>query len=117
MLDLVMTLPIPVVILFWLGVGCRVGESNSTSDATADAMVLSDAGVDCDPALTYATFGSAFFSSYCNSCHSFTQSFAQSDGTQLSSAVQDDAMPPRGSTSLTTSEREEFSAWIACGAP
>jgi len=74
-----------------------------------------DSAVACDPSLTYASFGAAFLSAHCGSCHSFSQSFVQSDATGLSGIVLEGFMPPGGG--LTTAERDQFADWLACGAP
>jgi hypothetical protein len=93
-----------------------------TPDAGAMDAGTPDAGVPdgfstCDPpALTYASFGQAFLTNYCASCHAFDQSVAKTSGSVLASAVTSGAMP-RGGRFPTAGERMEFAAWIACGAP
>jgi hypothetical protein len=103
-----------------LAAGCAGGADTGVSDQDAGAPPDADAPdgfTACDPpALTYANFGQAFMTGYCNGCHFFDQSAAQSSGGALASLVTSGAMP-RGTHLPTTVERMEFAAWIACGAP
>jgi hypothetical protein len=80
----------------------------------------SDAGVDgpgCDPAVTYATFGRAFFDTYCNRCHRFDQQSAQLAGDAISSLAGTGTFMPPVDPRPTAAERASLVAWIACGAP
>jgi hypothetical protein len=113
-----------MVLAAGLAVGCA-GEGGALSpdsgrvvdaDLAADSGGAPDSAVACDPSLTYASFGAAFLGAHCGSCHSFSQSFAQSDATGLSGIVLEGFMPPGGG-GLTTAERDQFADWLACGAP
>lgn len=121
--------PLVIVLVGGLAVGCA-GEGGALSSdsgrgvdtgTAVDSGIAVDSGgapdsaVACDPALTYASFGAAFFSAHCGGCHSFSQSFAQSDARGLSGIVLEGDMPPGGG--LTTTERDQFAEWLACGAP
>lgn len=80
-----------------------------------------------DSTLTWESFGQSFMTANCTSCHGTTSA---SDGVSLTSAalvrahlnkvdseVASGAMPPRGSTSLTTQQKTDLANWLACGAP
>ena len=83
--------------------------------------------------LTYESFGKAFFSRHCNSCHSgvtgeregapgvyvfetLEQVRAHKDRIFVRSATTNDSMPP-GPDDPPIEEREDLAEWLACGAP
>jgi hypothetical protein len=69
------------------------------------------------PQLTYANFGQAFLTKYCNSCHGFTQQNVQSEPMVLIDvAVTSTYMPP-STTAPSPTERMELGTWLTCGAP
>lgn len=95
-------------------------------------------GAECDPTLTYESFGMSFMTSYCTSCHSSTLSggdrngapeghdFDSLDGILLMAEhideyaaagpdASNEQMPPSGPTP-TAAEREMLGAWLACEA-
>jgi mono/diheme cytochrome c family protein len=102
---------------FVLAAACLLAACGGPVDeGPVDSGAPPDTGVACDPSLTYANFGQAFFTAHCNSCHGFTQSVAEGEAATLSGAVLGGFMPPGGG-SLTPSDRLEFADWLACGAP
>lgn len=74
-----------------------------------------DGGV-CTPD-TWASFGSAFFSTHCAGCHSSLSDHAsvQASASQLRSVISSGAMPRGGS--LSAAQRSEAVLWLGCGAP
>jgi hypothetical protein len=83
--------------------------------------------------LTYYNFGGAYFSSYCNSCHSAPdgqrngapddENFSTLAGIRahkdlifVNAAASNDAMPP-GPDAPPIAERNQLADWLACGAP
>ena len=98
-------------------VGCAM-PSDPTISPPADASSGDAPVVNCNPPpFTYADFGSAFLTRYCNSCHGFTQQDMQADPTVfIDVAVTSTYMPPP-STVPSPTERSEFGTWLACGAP
>jgi|HubBroStandDraft_2_1064218.scaffolds.fasta_scaffold118984_2 hypothetical protein len=113
-----------IALMGGLAAGCAAEGAALSPDSgrAVDTGVAVDSGgaldsaVACDPSLTYASFGASFLSVHCGSCHSFSQSFVQSDATGLSGIVLEGFMPPGGG-GLTTAERDQFANWLACGAP
>jgi len=113
-----------MVLVGGLAAGCAAdgGALAPDSGRAVDTGVAVDAGgardsaIACDPSLTYASFGAAFLSVHCGSCHTFSQSFVQSDARGLSGIVLEGFMPPGGG-GLTTAEQDQFADWLACGAP
>jgi uncharacterized membrane protein len=78
--------------------------------------------------LTYASFGQAFMTSYCTSCHGAgrteagvvltSQAAIQARASQIDSvAGKGRSMPQAGSPMPTNTERAQLSEWLACGAP
>lgn len=80
-------------------------------------------------ALTYATFGEAFFSTHCTSCHAAGTGVAGAESdpfetqAQIQAAIEDiyeraggsnDSMPPSGGP--TAEERQQLAEWLSCGA-
>ncbi|MDB4990520.1 MAG: hypothetical protein JWN04_5698 [Myxococcaceae bacterium] len=120
--------------LSWVGllalcvVACgSSSDSSVASGPSADASVASaDAGASSCSELTYDTFGEAFLSSYCVSCHGPTLaenrvrldslSNLSSNANKAKSEVASGSMPPRGASAPSSTERAMFSAWMACGA-
>ena len=90
----------------------------------------------CPPAgtkLTYANFGEAFFSGYCNICHSAetknrkgapenyvfasrAEILANKDRIFTESAGVNDSMPP-GPDDPPREDRDKLAEWLVCGAP
>jgi uncharacterized membrane protein len=83
--------------------------------------------------LDYQNFGAAFFSKWCNSCHSASPGERQGApedvvlDTQagvknwrerifVRAAANNDSMPP-GPNDPPESERDKLADWLACGAP
>ncbi|HVZ33998.1 MAG TPA: hypothetical protein VG963_16340 [Polyangiaceae bacterium] len=104
-------------------------DSGSTSwgDAGSKDAGHSDGGAgggSCS-ALTYASFGQQFLTSYCVGCHGSTLvsggvrldslSNLQSHKAAVKSAVADGTMP-QGSKKPTSDERTQLENWIDCGA-
>lgn len=90
---------------------------------TGSSTGITSESLTCDPSLTYANFGSDFFTTNCLSCHATkerpqltTQSAIQTNKAAiLQQAVYTTAMPQ--DADLTTDERKLLGAWLACGAP
>jgi len=76
-----------------------------------------DGGPSCDPSVTYATFGMAFFATYCGQCHLWDESSAQQSGYIISAAAGPGGFMPPSAPLPTDQERARLTAWIACGAP
>lgn len=76
-----------------------------------------------DSTLTYANFGSAFFTDNCLSCHTTKESprldsqaaIKTNSSRILNEAVYSTRMPE--DSDLTTAERQMLGEWLACGAP
>ena len=115
-------------------IGCGAGSSTGDGDGPSTDGTLE--GRDCpeDSFLTYANFGSAFFSEYCTGCHSaqlpprmrqeapegidfetLDKVRAQAASIYLRAADEYDLMPPVGGPS--SEARELLGEWLACGAP
>jgi cytochrome c5 len=113
-----------VWVLAWLatsaGLGCSA-DDNAETTGTACPQ---------DSALTYDTFGRAFFEEHCLSCHgsggpqspkltTLPQIRERSSRIDALAAAGPDgvntAMPPVGSVEV--SERKKLGEWLACGAP
>jgi hypothetical protein len=76
-----------------------------------------DAGLSCDPSLTYATFGMTFFATYCGSCHRWDQVSAQESGGLLIAVAGPGGFMPPVDPRPTDAERARLAAWLTCGAP
>lgn len=109
--------------------------------ALPDAATLGPTGAVCPPdsTLTYASFGKAFFDTYCQSCHGSSVRGAVRQGAPSSHAYDDvmgirsdlaeidrraaagpDAINvdmPRAFPVPSDAEREQLGEWLACGAP
>lgn len=112
-----------VRVLFLLAIPLAAGCAGAAAgDPTLLFPIDAGAGdalpASCDPPLvTYANFGQAFLTKYCDGCHGFTQAAVQSDPMVLIDvAVTSTYMPP--STPVPTStERMQLGTWLTCGAP
>lgn len=112
------------------------GEEHDDHADHADHGEGTASGAECDPSLTYESFGMMFMTSYCTSCHSSTLTGTARNGAPegedydtldgvLAAAEHIDAhaaagpdatneeMPPSGAMP-TTAEREMLGAWLAC---
>jgi uncharacterized membrane protein len=93
-----------------------------TSESST-GITAADLSCPSDSTLTYETFGAAFLSENCLSCHASqqtptltTQAAVQTNKARIISvAVTSSAMPKGGS--LSTEERELLGEWLTCGAP
>ena len=90
------------------------GPGDAAGDDGADA---GDGGMACDPTVTYASFGMAFFQKYCGHCHLWDQTAAQEEGDILIAAGGPGGFMPPGSPLPTDQERQRLADWITCGAP
>ena len=109
-------------LLLSLTAACSSTSGLSPVDASiAETTVVADASIDanCDPSLTYASFGMSFFGTYCNRCHGWDQESAQLDGQVILDAAGagTGAFMPPSVPFPTTGERMQLSQWISCGAP
>jgi len=102
---------------------CSSSSGSAAIEARVDAAV--EVGVDtvpsidanCDPALTYASFGKDFFATFCGRCHSWTQEAAQLDGETIAGAAGTSTSMPPSAPFPTPDQRTQLVQWIACGAP
>jgi hypothetical protein len=85
------------------------GDEASTTGAPPDA--------NCDPSLTYASFGMDFFATYCNRCHAWTQQAAQQSGSALEDFAGTSTSMPPSAPFPTSDQRMQLVNWIDCGAP
>jgi hypothetical protein len=119
---------VPIVLLVAaLAAGCggtqplapADGGSNDSADATdpTDAALDGDGAIGCDPSLTYANFGKAFLDTYCFRCHGFDQQSAQTSGSAIVGAAGTGTFMPPVDPRPSDQERQQLTAWIACGAP
>lgn len=86
--------------------------------------------------LTYASFGQAFFSTYCLGCHGDPPAQGVPEGHQFDTLAGIQAfaehidevaaagpsrtnthMPPAGNAAPSVEERQQLGEWLACGAP
>lgn len=72
---------------------------------------------------TWESFGSAFFATYCNGCHSYSTEIAvrgeasQIDGESAAGPnASNTDMPPGGATAPTEAERTTLGQFLACEA-
>lgn len=98
--------------------------------ALAGCAAHGPTGATCpaDNALTYDSFGRAFFASYCNRCHgtgpdTFDDvAYVRRDAPNIdrAAAAGPDAfntVMPRSGPAPSANERTELGQWLACGAP
>ncbi len=90
------------------------GEDTNTGGAP-DTTRSIDAN--CDPSLTYASFGMSFFATYCNRCHAWNQESAQSAGSIIEDFAGTSTSMPPSAPFPTAAERMQLVNWIDCGAP
>ena len=103
---------------------------------TSGCTVLQLDQTPCPPTgtkLTYENFGSAFFTGYCNTCHSapdgersgapMSYVFSTVDEIRVNkvrifarSAGSNDSMPP-GPDDPPLDQRDRLAEWLSCGAP
>jgi len=115
--------PLTLALALALVGGC--GSSNPTLAPNDGSNVTvidggADSGIDapnCDPSVTYASFGMAFFATYCSACHQWTQMSAQDVGSAITYAAGPGGFMPPGPPTPTDDERARLATWIACGAP
>lgn len=90
---------------------------------SASSTGISEVSCPQDSTLTYASFGQAFFTDNCLSCHASkekpilsTQDQIQANSARiLQEAVYTTAMPE--DADMTLAERQMLGEWLACGAP
>ena len=104
-----------------------------------DELVSTGASCEATSSLTYDSFGSAFFASYCTSCHSTTRHGRDRHGAPSEhnfdsiDLIRDQAIEIDGSAAAgplaanklmpityqapTMDERIALGVWLACGAP
>jgi len=92
------------------------GSDPAPLDAS-DASIPDDGSIGCDPSLTYANFGMAFLQTYCSRCHGFDQQSAQISGDAIVGAAGTGTFMPPSDPRPSPRERQQLTAWIACGAP
>ena len=103
----------------------KVTDAGSTDAGKVTDAGKADAGGSACDTLTYDSFGKAFLTSYCTSCH---VGAAAAKGVRLDSLagvtaakskvkseVSRSAMPPLGSKAPTSAERTQFGQRIDCG--
>jgi len=90
------------------------GEDTNTSGAPDTARSID---ANCDPSLTYASFGMNFFATYCNRCHAWNQESAQSAGSIIVNIAGTSTSMPPATPFPTAAERMQLVDWIDCGAP
>ena len=119
-------------------VACAVAPSFGCSDDDEEG-VATESVCPTTQTLTYANFGQAFFSTYCQSCHASTVTgaarngapddhvFDQVEDIRLNTEHIDElaaggpaavnlVMPP-AAPRPTEAERRQLGEWLACGAP
>lgn len=91
----------------------------SPADAAIEAVVETGPSTNpnCDPALTYASFGKDFFATFCGRCHGWTQEAAQIDGDSLAGAAGNSTSMPPSPPFPTDEQRMQLVQWLSCGAP
>jgi hypothetical protein len=90
------------------------GNDTSTTGAPDTARAID---ANCDPLLTYASFGMDFFATYCNRCHVWTQETAQLSGTTIEDFAGTSTSMPPSAPFPTSDQRMQLVNWIDCGAP
>ena len=90
------------------------GDDTTTTPAP-DTPPAIDAN--CDPALTYASFGKDFFATYCNRCHTWDQEAAQIYGSSIVDIAGTSTSMPPSTPFPTSDQRTQLVNWIGCGAP
>ena len=111
--------------------GCDPSAYGTGASSSSGALVTGATCPDAGTTLTYSSFGQSFMASSCTECHGTsrsaggvrldTQSAVQSQASLVDSVAGSGpngtrTQMPQGS-SVSTSEREKLSEWLACGAP
>ena len=100
-----------------------IATTAACTSSSSSGITSSDITCPPDSTLTYESFGSAFLSDNCLSCHASkdrpllttrTAVVANSNNI-LNAAVMSTKMPANGSIAIE--ERQLLGEWIACGAP
>ena len=84
-------------------------------DAANDSNDSND--LNCDPSLTYATFGMNFLDTFCNRCHAWTQQGAQLARDAIAGAAGTATAMPPSAPFPTRDQRMQLVQWISCGEP
>ena len=92
-----------------------VDASDAGTGGAPDTAPAIDAN--CDPSLTYASFGMNFFATYCNRCHLWDQESAQLSGNTIEEFAGFSTSMPPSAPFPTTDQRMQLVNWIDCGAP
>jgi len=98
------------------GMKATGGMATGGTKATGGAATGGSSGC---ASTTYASFGMAFMSKYCVSCHSNfdMQSNIKTSASQIKArSVTGTSMPP-SNPKPTSAERTQLGAWLDCGAP
>ena len=90
------------------------GPDVSTSGAPDTARVID---ANCDPSLTYASFGMDFFATFCNRCHAWTHEGAQLNGSTIEDYAGTTTSMPPSAPFPTPDQRMQLVNWLDCGAP
>jgi hypothetical protein len=107
----VLALSLPVV------VGCA-GTGDPNLSPPGDASPGDALPANCaPPQFTYANFGRAFLTKYCNACHGFTQQDMQASPSVFIDVAVTSTYMPLSSTVPTSAERMDLGNWLRCGAP
>jgi cytochrome c5 len=112
-----------VVFVFSLVAGCSSSSGmlavDAGDDMTATGPPDTSPAIDanCDPSLTYASFGMDFFATYCNRCHAWTQEGAQLSGNAIADIAGTSTGMPPSAPFPTPDQRMQLVNWIDCGAP
>jgi hypothetical protein len=98
---------------------CSSSSGGAAVEVPVDAAVETGPSRDanCDPALTYASFGKDFFATFCGRCHFWTQESAQLDGDLLAGAAGTSTSMPPSAPFPTPDQRMQLVQWLSCGAP
>lgn len=98
---------------------CSSSSGSAPVDAAVEVAVETGRSTDvnCDPALTYASFGMDFFATFCGRCHIWTQESAQLDGDAIAGAAGSSTTMPPSAPFPTADQRMQLVQWISCGAP
>ncbi len=108
-----------IVVMLALVAACSSSSGISPVDAgitgAPDTSRVIDAN--CDPSLTYASFGMDFFAAYCNRCHAWNQESAQFAGSTIVDFAGTSTSMPPSAPFPTPDQRMQLVDWISCGAP
>ena len=98
---------------------CSSSSGSTAVQVPVDAAVETGPTTDanCDPALTYDSFGRDFFGTFCARCHFWTQESAQLDGASLAAAAGTSTSMPPSAPFPTSDQRMQLVQWLSCGAP